>query len=374
MLGLYIHIPFCRHICHYCDFYKMVASDSFKSKYIKLLLEEMKIKKLSNYQFDTLYIGGGTPSALNLDDLKILFNYLDKNINLASLSEFTIEVNPEDINLDLLQLFKTYHVTRISMGIQSFKKEIIDFLGRNTYFDFNNIKTKVELIKSVGISNINCDLIYAVPNETLDDVISDVNQLLDLDITHVSTYSLILEDHTILNKWYQDKIFELTNDELDASMYEKICDKLKNHNFKHYETSNFSIEGYESKHNLIYWNNEEYIGIGAGAATHLNHERYANIRNIEKYYDGVRNNKLELEDYEIQTLDDEMNDEVMLGLRKMEGISKTSFLKKYKIDLLVKFPIIIELIREGLLEETNGYIRIPSRYSYIANYIIIKII
>lgn len=374
MLGLYIHIPFCRHICHYCDFYKMVASDSFKSKYIKLLLEEMKIKKLSNYQFDTLYIGGGTPSALNLDDLKILFNYLDKNINLASLSEFTIEVNPEDINLDLLQLFKTYHVTRISMGIQSFKKEIIDFLGRNTYFDFNNIKTKVELIKSVGISNINCDLIYAVPNETLDDVISDVNQLLDLDITHVSTYSLILEDHTILNKWYQDKIFELTNDELDASMYEKICDKLKNHNFKHYETSNFSIEGYESKHNLIYWNNEEYIGIGAGAATHLNHERYTNIRNIEKYYDGVRNNKLELEDYEIQTLDDEMNDEVMLGLRKMEGISKTSFLKKYKIDLLVKFPIIIELIREGLLEETNGYIRIPSRYSYIANYIIIKII
>ncbi|MDY3899552.1 MAG: radical SAM family heme chaperone HemW [Bacilli bacterium] len=374
MLGLYIHIPFCRHICHYCDFYKMVASDSFKSKYIKLLLEEMKIKKLSNYQFDTLYIGGGTPSALNLDDLKILFNYLDKNINLASLSEFTIEVNPEDINLDLLQLFKTYHVTRISMGIQSFKKEIIDFLGRNTYFDFNNIKTKVELIKSVGINNINCDLIYAVPNETLDDVISDVNQLLDLDITHVSTYSLILEDHTILNKWYQDKIFELTNDELDASMYEKICDKLKNHNFKHYETSNFSIEGYESKHNLIYWNNEEYIGIGAGAATHLNHERYTNIRNIEKYYDGVRNNKLELEDYEIQTLDAEMNDEVMLGLRKMEGISKTSFLKKYKIDLLVKFPIIIELIREGLLEETNGYIRIPSRYSYIANYIIIKII
>lgn len=374
MLGLYIHIPFCRHICHYCDFYKMVASDSFKSKYVKLLLEEMKIKKLSNYQFDTLYIGGGTPSALNLDDLKILFNYLDKNINLASLSEFTIEVNPEDINLDLLQLFKTYHVTRISMGIQSFKKEIIDFLGRNTYFDFNNIKTKVELIKSVGINNINCDLIYAVPNETLDDVISDVNQLLDLDITHVSTYSLILEDHTILNKWYQDKIFELTNDELDASMYEKICDKLKNHNFKHYETSNFSIEGYESKHNLIYWNNEEYIGIGAGAATHLNHERYTNIRNIEKYYDGVRNNKLELEDYEIQTLDDEMNDEVMLGLRKMEGISKTSFLKKYKIDLLVKFPIIIELIREGLLEETNGYIRIPSRYSYIANYIIIKII
>lgn len=374
MLGLYIHIPFCRHICHYCDFYKMVASDSFKSKYIKLLLEEMKIKKLSNYQFDTLYIGGGTPSALNLDDLKILFNYLDKNINLASLSEFTIEVNPEDINLDLLQLFNTYHVTRISMGIQSFKKEIIDFLGRNTYFDFNNIKTKVELIKSVGINNINCDLIYAVPNETLDDVISDVNQLLDLDITHVSTYSLILEDHTILNKWYQDKIFELTNDELDASMYEKICDKLKNHNFKHYETSNFSIEGYESKHNLIYWNNEEYIGIGAGAATHLNHERYTNIRNIEKYYDGVRNNKLELEDYEIQTLDAEMNDEVMLGLRKMEGISKTSFLKKYKIDLLVKFPIIIELIREGLLEETNGYIRIPSRYSYIANYIIIKII
>lgn len=374
MLGLYIHIPFCRHICHYCDFYKMVASDSFKSKYIKLLLEEMKIKKLSNYQLDTLYIGGGTPSALNLDDLKILFNYLDKNINLASLSEFTIEVNPEDINLDLLQLFKTYHVTRISMGIQSFKKEIIDFLGRNTYFDFNNIKTKVELIKSVGINNINCDLIYAVPNETLDDVISDVNQLLDLDITHVSTYSLILEDHTILNKWYQDKIFELTNDELDASMYEKICDKLKNHNFKHYETSNFSIEGYESKHNLIYWNNEEYIGIGAGAATHLNHERYTNIRNIEKYYDGVRNNKLELEDYEIQTLDDEMNDDVMLGLRKMEGISKTSFLKKYKIDLLVKFPIIIELIREGLLEETNGYIRIPSRYSYIANYIIIKII
>lgn len=374
MLGLYIHIPFCRHICHYCDFYKMVASDSFKSKYVKVLLEEMKIKKLSNYQFSTLYIGGGTPSSLNLDDLRDLFNYLDKSIDLMSLSEFTIEVNPEDVNLELVQLFKNYHVSRISMGIQSFKKETIEFLGRNTYFDFDEIKNKIKLIKSVGITNINCDLIYAVPNETIDDVISDVNKLLELGITHISTYSLILENHTILNKWYQDKIFELVDDESDAVMYEKICDIFKNHNFKHYETSNFSVEGFESKHNLLYWNNDEYIGIGAGAATHLNHERYTNIRNLEKYYNGVRNNKLEFEDYELQTLDDEMNDEIMLGLRKMEGICKTSFLKKYRIDLIAKFPIIVELIKEGLLEEINDYIRIPSRYSYIANHIIIKII
>ncbi len=374
MLGLYIHIPFCRHICHYCDFYKMVVSDSFKSKYVKALLAEMKIKKLNNYQFDTLYIGGGTPSSLNLDDLKDLFDYLDKNINLSTLSEFTVEVNPEDVTFELLQLFKTYHVSRISMGIQSFKKEIIAFLGRNTYFDFNEIKDKIKLIKKVGITNINCDLIYGIPNETIDDVINDVDCLLKLGITHLSTYSLILENHTILNKWYQEKKFELTSDDLDASMYEKINDILKEHGFIHYETSNFAIKGFESKHNLLYWNNEEYLGIGVAAATHLNHERYTNIRNLEKYYEGLIKGQLELEDYESQSINDEMNDEIMLGLRKMEGISKTNFFKKYQIELASKFPIILKLINEGLLEEINGYIKIPSRYSYIANHIIIKII
>lgn len=374
MLGLYIHIPFCRHICHYCDFYKMVVSKSFQKKYIKALLEEMKLKKLDSYKFDTLYIGGGTPSCLEYDDLITLLDELSKLVNLSSLKEFTVEVNPEDISDLLLKSFVKYHVSRISMGIQSFNPRIIETLGRHLYFSFDEIKNKIDLIKKYNITNINCDLIYAVADETLEEVMDDVSKFMGLGITHISTYSLILEEHTVLYKWYTDKKFSLTSENLDALMYQNIIDKLKASGFIHYETSNFAVQGYESKHNLLYWNCDEYIGLGAGAASYLNHKRYANVRNIEKYYDGLSKHNLILDDVEDLSLDDEKEYEVILGLRRLEGISKSSFYQKYSISIIDAFPNISKLIDEGLLEENNEYIKIPEKYSYIANHIIVKII
>lgn len=373
MLGLYIHIPFCKHVCFYCDFYKMVVSDKFKEKYIHYLIKEIELIKINELAFDTIYIGGGTPSALPISTLEILLKEINNNVNINDIKEFTIELNPEDINLELINLLLKYHINRISIGIQSFSKKVMTILGRK-HFNFNEIKEKIELIRSAGITNISCDLIYGVCGETLEEVSLDLEYLLKLDVPHISTYSLILEEKTILYEKYKKHQFFLTNEELDEKMYQVICDTLKKHNFIHYETSNFGKNGYQSKHNLKYWNSENYIGIGSGASSYYNHKRYTNIRNINSYYEGIDNRKLIFQDVETLSVEDELDEMIMLGLRKSEGVNKQVFYDKFKIEIKTVFNSIDSLIEQGLLEENENYIYIPEKYSYIANHIIIKII
>ena len=254
--SIYIHIPFCKNICSYCDFCKFIYNEKWAYAYLKALKNEINDRYMGE-EIKTIYIGGGTPSALSIDEIKSLLNMLD-TINKNYLEEFTFECNLEDINEELLLLLKSYRVNRLSIGIESFDKEKLKFMERNA--DFNDALEKITLCRKLGFDNINLDLMYAIPGETLKALKKDLSLFLKLNPNHISTYSLILESHT---KAYVNGVSEI-EEELDYEMYKYITEKLSNAH--HYEISNFAIPGYESKHNLVYWNNEEYYGFGLGAS------------------------------------------------------------------------------------------------------------
>ncbi len=353
----YIHIPFCNNICSYCDFSKMF----YDKKIVKKYLEELKNDINTNYKgekLNTIYIGGGTPSALSISELKELFDII-KVLKLKQNYEFTIECNFDSITKEKLDLFKQVGINRISFGLESINKNNLIFLERSLS------KTKVEEIikycNRIGLSNINVDLIYAIPNESLEVLEKDLDFILSLDIKHISTYSLIIEDHTKL----KIKNVEEIDEDIDNDMYKLICSKLSD--FNHYEISNFAKEGFESKHNLVYWHNEEYYGFGLSASGYEGTIRYTKTKSITKYLNGdyVNSNSIEY-----LSKKDKIEYEVLLNLRLKEGIKLRKFKEKYND--LSKYFNYKNLIDKGLLKEKYGHLYIPEDLWYISNRIIVE--
>ena len=374
MKGIYIHIPFCRKICNYCDFYKMVVSDKFKSEYIDYLIKDIELTfdKYNIQDVNTLYIGGGTPSCLPLNLLEKLFITLLKKVELSKLEEFTIEVNPEDLTNEFVTLIKRYYVSRVSIGVQTFDIRNYSVLGR--YTDYEILKHKIELLRNNNINNYSLDLIYAIPNTTLENLEKDIDLILSLKPNHISTYSLILEEKTILYHQYLKHNIEMIDEKIDAKMYELIQKKLLENDYYQYETSNFSLSGYESKHNLIYWNYDEYYGIGAAGSSFVGNKRFTRVSNIKEYY-----RLLDLKEEpcdEIEILDQErlIEDYIMLGLRKTKGINVEEFIKRFEVSIFDIYPKIKQLIDDDLLKFDNNYLYINKKYLYISNFIISKIL
>lgn len=352
----YIHIPFCDNICTYCDFCKRYSDNKIIDKYLNALKEEIK----DNYQGEslkTLYIGGGTPSSLNIRNLKKLMQIIkllkfDRNI------EFTFECNPENITKEKLLILKENGVNRISIGVETTNDKLLKYLGRK--HDFNLVKDKISLIKEIGINNINIDLIYALPNETINDLKNDLDNIISLDINHISTYSLEIHNHTILGIHKEKNI----NEDLDRKMYDFICDYLKKQKYQHYEISNFCKDNYVSYHNLGYWYNERYYGFGLGASGYIDDIRYTNTRSMRNYIDNKR-----IIYKEKVNKKDKMIYELILGFRLIKGINKKKFKEKYNIELINAYNI-RDLIKQGLLIEDKEYIRIKEENLYIENLIL----
>lgn len=354
----YIHIPFCKSICSYCDFSKMYYNSNFVNSYLNALSNEIK-EDYKGEMLDTIYIGGGTPSALNIDELKRLF-LITNTLNLSDNYEFTIECNIEDVNKEKLELFKNNKVNRISIGVQSFNNKILKYLNRK--YDSEIILKKINLAKKY-FDNINIDLIYAVNNETIDDLKKDLKMFLSIDIPHISCYSLIIEKNTIL----YNKNEEYISEDLDRLMYDTI-EKTLSSNYCHYEISNYAKKGFESKHNLCYWNNKEYYGFGLSAASYIENKRINNTRNLKKYIEFNRD-----KEEEILTKEDKIRYELILGFRKIKGINKKEFYNKYNIDIHDLYNI-NELLKKGYLNEDDKYIFIPKEYIYVSNDILINFI
>ncbi len=358
--GVYIHIPFCKSICTYCDFCKVLYQDKWAIAYLKKLKEEI----LDRYMKDdikTIYIGGGTPSCLSLKELKYLLE-LTNIFKKDNLQEFTFECNIEDINKELLLLLKEYHVNRLSIGIESFDEENLLLMHRNN--NYQDTLNKIKLIRELGFNNINLDLIYALPKEKLSTVKKDLKLLLKLNPEHISTYSLMIEDNTFLSYKKINNIPE----ELDYEMYEYICNKLKKKGYIHYEVSNFSKEGYESIHNLGYWNNSEYYGFGCGASGYIDNIRYDNTRSLSNYLKGMISSSEVL-----LSKDDLMEYELILGLRKIEGINLQEFYNKYHVNMQDRFPI-KPLIKNRDLVYKDGYVKINPKKIYVMNEILLKLV
>lgn len=319
-------------------------------------LEKELIARYNNEKIETIYIGGGTPSCLSISQLERLFSII-KKINTDNLKEFTFECNIDSINLEKLILLKNNKVNRISIGIESINKSILKDINR--YHTKELIMDKISLIKKY-FDNINIDLMYGFNNENLDILKEDLDFIISLDINHISIYSLIIEPNT---KFYINN-YKRLNDDKDRLMYEFICNYLKEKDFIHYEISNFSKKGYYSLHNLTYWNNNKYLGLGLGSGSYINDCRITNTRSINNYLKG--NYFLEKD---LLTKKDKMIYEVILGLRKTEGISLNEFYKKYNVKLMDIFDI-IDLVDKNILIIDNDYLYINSDYLYVSNSIL----
>lgn len=356
-MSIYIHIPFCNNICSYCDFCKVFYNKKYINSYLDNLEKEIK-ERYNGEVVNTIYIGGGTPSCLSLDELKKLFNII-KIFKLDDNIEFTIECNIESITYDKLVIMKENGINRISIGVESFNDEIIKLLGRkhNKIEVFN----KINIVKEF-FNNINIDLIYAAYDD-INILKDDIKCFLELDIPHISLYSLIIEDNTKL-KIYG---FENIDEDIDFEMYKFIENTLEKNDYVHYEISNYARIGYESKHNMVYWNNDYYYGFGLSSTSFINNERRVNTRNLSKYLDGDYFGYSNFEDE-----DERMENEIMLGLRKLSGVNLNFFKKKYNKDLKEVFNI-EHLIRDGYLEVEDNYLKINKKYIYVSNEILVKL-
>ncbi len=358
--SVYIHIPFCKTICSYCDFCKVFYHDKWVYEYLCCLEQEIE-DIYNNEEIETIYIGGGTPSSLPIKHLKTLFSTL-KIFHTSHLKEFTFECNINDITKELLEMLKNNHVNRLSIGIQSFQPEKLKHMGRcHTYVE---AKEKIKLCKEMGFTNINIDLMYGFSFEDKKSIKDDLKKILSLKPTHISTYSLIIEEGTLL---HLNKTPRVTEDE-DAELYEVIRKMLKKERFTHYEISNFALKGYESLHNLGYWKNKEYYGFGLSASGYIDKVRYTNTYSLTKYLKNEYTGEKEL-----LTMQDVMDNHLMLGFRLINGFNIHEFEEKYQVKLEKMYPI-RPLLKNGDLILKKGNIFINPDKLYIMNEILLKMI
>lgn len=358
MQCVYVHIPFCKKICTYCDFCKVYYNSKYIDKYLNSLSNEID-KRYKNEYVDSIYIGGGTPSCLSYNELEKLFDILSR-IKLKDKYEYTIECNIENIDCDKLNLFKKNGVNRISYGVETIDPDTIKALGRNHNKDM--VYKNITLTKKF-ISNINIDLIYGTSID-FNVLKKDIDFFLELDIPHLSCYSLIIEEHT---KLYIDN-YKYIDEDTDRKMFEYIHSILINNNYLHYEISNYCKNGYESIHNKNYWLNGSYYGFGLGAVSYLNNYRISNTKSLTNY---LSNNYEYERKYENESIRKE--NDLILGLRLIEGIKISSLNLKYSCDIISN-RVIRELINDKYLIVDNGYLRCNFKYLYTMNYILEKII
>lgn len=371
-LGIYIHIPFCKQKCYYCDFISFANKECKQEEYIEVVQKELDTYDLENYDVTTIYIGGGTPSYIDSKYIvEVILKLKDKLIHNETKFEqieITIEVNPGTVTKQKLQDFKSCGINRLSIGLQTSNNNLLKQIGRiHTYEEF--LET-YQLAKEVGFENINVDLMLGLPNQTINDLKQSLENVIKLNTSHISVYSLIVEEGTVISKLLDEQTIELPDEELERQMYWYVKNTLELNGYKHYEISNFAKVGKESKHNMNCWEQKEYIGLGVSAHSYLNSTRYCNTSDLELYIKNVGNSKFEenrsIE--EVQTIEDMQNEFMLLGLRKIDGVNIADFKQKY-----IQNPIYLykeklnELVEEGLVEVTLNNIKLTNKGLDLAN-------
>lgn len=366
----YVHIPFCTQICYYCDFSKVFIKNQPVDAYLEALIKEFESYQISSLK--TLYIGGGTPTAITAKQLDYLLSHLQQHLQLDQLEEFTIEANPGDLTEDKIAVLRQSAVNRISLGVQTFNDKQLKQIGRS--HTEAQIYATIASLKEAGFQNISIDLIYALPGQTMQQVKENVAKALSLDIPHLSLYSLILEHHTVfMNKMRRGKL-QLPTEDLEAEMFEYIISEMEANGFEHYEISNFTKPGFESRHNLMYWNNDEYFGCGAGASGYLNGIRYRNRVPIQHYLKAVAEGNARLSE-EPLTKEEMMEEELFLGLRKKSGVSVRRFQEKFGLSFESRYgPVVRELQAQGLLVKDKDFVRMTKKGLFLGDSVAEKFI
>ena len=376
-LGIYIHIPFCKQKCYYCDFVSFSNKEEYIEKYVETVKREIDSYDLSNYNITTIYIGGGTPSKIPSEKIQEILEKIKQKIPKNQTKwediEITIELNPGTVDEEKIKRYKEIGINRLSIGLQSTNNKLLKEIGRiHTFEDF---KDTYDTVKKVGFENINVDLMIGLPNQTISDVKDSLNEIIKLNPTHVSVYSLIVEENTKMEQLINNKELQLPDEELERQMYWYVKNTLELNGYNHYEISNFAKEGKESRHNLNCWEQKEYIGLGLAAYSYLNGVRYGNTSNIEGYInvqDFFNRSELEESDIrivdEVQSLEDKRKEYMLLGLRKIEGVSIQKFKEKFVENPIFLFRKELEkLVNEELIAIDGDCIRLTNKGLDLAN-------
>ena len=369
-LELYIHIPFCVKKCAYCDFLSGPANKETIEEYVQALIREIKsVESMKEmYQVVTIFVGGGTPSVLEGEQIERIFEAIRERFGLDDESEITIEANPGTVTREKMQAYKRAGINRISFGLQSANNEELKKLGRiHTYEEFLE---SYMLAREEGFDNINIDLISAIPNQTVESWKSTVDKILKLQPEHISAYSLIVEEGTPFEKMYGEdgsKKEELPSEEEERMIYQKTKEWLKEAGYERYEISNYAKKGYACRHNLGYWERKEYLGLGLGASSFIGNVRFQNTSEMKIYLQCADNEEKRIENREVLTKEEELEETIFLGLRKMQGILKRE-VESFCGEQIEK------MICQGFLEEKEGRIRLTDKGIDISNYVFAEIL
>lgn len=367
-VSAYIHIPFCEHICYYCDFNKVFLEGQPVDEYVEMLLKEMEITLEQHpvKELETLYVGGGTPTSLTAVQLDRLLAGAREILPFKEGKEFTVEANPGDLTKEKLQVMKNYGVNRLSMGVQTFDNRLLKKIGRKHTAE--DVYQTLRFLEEENFTNVSIDLIYALPGQTLEGYRETLNQALALDLPHYSLYSLILENKTMFMNWVRQGRLELPDQETETRMFEETIQAMEKKGRHQYEISNFGLEGHESKHNLMYWNNDHYFGFGAGASGYLGNKRYRNKGPIQHYLRPLRAGELPVLETEVLLRENQIEEEMFLGLRKKIGISKQHFYERYQQTIESLYSkVLTDLEKEGLLVNESDRIYLTPKGTFLGN-------
>ncbi len=371
-LGIYFHIPFCKQKCNYCDFYSIKWDYETENKYIEAILNEVKKYKgelNKKYIADTIFFGGGTPTIIKPENIKRIIDGLNDLVAIAKNPEITIEANPNTLTDDNLKAYKKMGINRLSIGIQSLNDEILKKIGRihNSYEALNSI----DRAKNNGFENINADIMFNIPGQNVKDIEDTVSRIIEKDVKHISFYSLKLEKGTPLYVMEKSNKIIMPDEDDEREMYYTGRKVMENNNLAQYEISNFAIHGYECRHNLKYWNQEEYVGLGPSAHSFLNNIRYSNPSDLNLYCESLKADKFERIIQEELSSDDLMVEYIMLRLRLTEGISISEFNDKFSADFKEMYKMQIDyLVKNKLVKISENNIKLTKKGMDISNYVI----
>ena len=370
--GVYIHIPFCKKKCNYCDFISFCNKDNLIEDYIECLKKEIENFDFLNKNVTTIYLGGGTPSYIKCKYIVDILNLLKEKLKSNKLPfndlEIAIEVNPGTVTKEKLEMYRKVGINRLSIGLQETNNNLLKQIGRiHTFEDFLDT---YNLAKEVGFNNVNVDLMIALPNQKISDIKESLEKIVNLNPNHISVYSLIVEEGTLIEKQVNQGKLKLPSEEEERNLYWYVKNFLEISGYNHYEISNFAKKGQESKHNLNCWNQEEYIGFGLASHSYVNKTRFCNISNLEKYIENVKNNDFDKNRIieEKQTIEDEKKEFMMLGFRKIEGVSISKFKEKFSENPLFLYRKELDkLVNEGLIIVDLDNIKLTNKGLDLAN-------
>jgi oxygen-independent coproporphyrinogen-3 oxidase len=365
-VSLYIHIPFCAKKCMYCDFPSFCGKENLMMDYARALSKEISISAQDKL-IKTIFIGGGTPTYLSLSAWKVIGDEI-KKINKKADIEFSVECNPGTISLEKLNYFKEIGINRLSIGLQAWQDELLNALGRIHTLD--EFLAGYKMARNCGFNNINIDIMFGLPSQTLDNLVETLYKAIALQPEHISCYSLIVEEGTPFYKLYEKGTLNLPDEEVERDMYQKAVEILEGKGYKQYEISNFSKTGYECRHNLVYWELEDYIGCGAASHSYVKNTRYRNEENIEKYIKEINSRGCAVVEQGENSEKDTMEEFMFMGLRKTSGISEQNFEDRFKKSMdSIYSEVIKRHIKDQLLIRKDGRIFLSKKGIELSNHV-----